>query len=92
MVVMMAMQMLIFFHIPHDHTHMGTVNAALLGALRQKTDTGNPQLCQLPHHLIGLVEQLQQGSGQHIAGCAHAAVQIKCFHPLASMWLIMLAR
>ena len=43
------------------------------------------------YHLFRVGEQLQQRGGEHVAGSAHAAVQIQNTQCLASIWLMVLA-
>ena len=92
MVVMMIVHVLMLFFTVNSNTDVGTANAALHTGFSGHCYTGNPQRIQLPQKCIPIRQQFQQCRRQHITGCAHAAVDIKCPHFLTSMWLIILAR
>lgn len=80
----------------HTDAQMRAGNSAFDSALPLRPNAGDTQCIELPQKPIRVRQQLQQRGSKHIAGRAHSAVQIQCFHPSAllfpSIWLIMLAR
>ena len=64
----------------NENGHVGAVDAALgLGGLFQP-DPGQADLVKPVQPLLGIWQQFQQRSQQHVAGTTHVAFQIKCFH------------
>ena len=73
------------FLILHQYPHMGTPDPALFRGLQNIPYTGDSKAVQFRNHGGFVRKQFQQGGGQHVACRAHAAVQIKQLHFLASM-------
>ena len=90
MVVMIVV--VIFFVSVNQNTDVAAGNAAFYAFFNAERHSGNPKTVQFGKGLFPVFCQFQQCGGEHIAGSAHAAVDIECFHRLTSMWLIMLAR
>ena len=91
MVMMMAMNVLfnriggkihvladLFFSADRD-PHMCTVDAAGIGSFRGDMDAGKSKPVHLFKKRIG-IDQFGERRHQHIAGRAHPAFKIKCFH------------
>ena len=69
------------FHLPVDGDgDMAAGDAALLILSDGQNGFSIKRTVQSGQHRFGLFMQLQQSGGQHIAGGAHAAIQIKRFH------------
>ena len=80
-VVLVYLWELFAFHLPVDGDgDMAAGDAALLILSDGQNGFSVKRTVQSGQHRFGLFMQLQQSGGQHIAGGAHAAVQIKCFH------------
>ena len=58
------------------HMHVRARDAALYCTFLFKTDTGDPEGVQPCQEGVRIGKQFQQGSGEHVAGSTHAAVQI----------------
>ena len=63
----------------HGHAHMGAVDTAALGGSSLHVHTGKPQRIHLPDKLIP-VDQLAEGTHEHVTRGAHAAFQIQGSH------------
>ena len=75
------------------HLHVGAGDAAGDGLPGRHRDAGEQAVHGVPKDvLLGLGQQLVQGGHQHVAGGAHIAFQIQCFHSSPSIWLMRLAR
>ena len=69
------------FHMPADGDgDMAAGDAALLILSDRQNGFSVKGAVQSVHNRLGLFMQFQQSGGQHIAGGAHAAIQIKRFH------------
>ena len=76
-----------------QHLHALAGNAAGDGVSGRYGDAGEQAVHGVQKGvLLGLGQQLVQGGHQHVAGGAHIAFQIQCFHSSPSIWLIRLAR
>ena len=73
---MMVMGVMVFalLRVSHINMDMGALNAAFLRLLPFIAHPGNAQGVQLLHQSIGVRKQFQQGGGEHVPRCAHAAV------------------
>ncbi len=81
MVVVVEVYILAFLLLPVDgDRHMGAGDAALYRGLGGELHPGDAQAVHAPDKLLRLGMKLQQGGGQHVAGSAHVAFQIQCFH------------
>ena len=81
MVVVVEVHILAFLLLPVDgDRHMGAGDAALYRGLGGELHPGDAQAVHAPDKLLRLGMKLQQSGGQHIAGSAHVAFQIQCFH------------
>ena len=92
LVVMVVMVQALFLFPVHRHGDMSALDAALHRRPPGHMDPRNTQTVHLVQKRLLVRQQLQQGGGQHIACGTHSAVQIQCFHPFASIWLIIFAR
>ena len=64
-----------------QHLHAGAGDAAGDGAPGRHGDAGEQAVHGVQKGaLLGLGQQLVQGGRQHVAGGAHIAFQIQCFH------------
>ena len=68
----------LFFSADRD-PHMCTVDAAGIGSFRGDMDAGKSKPVHLFKKRIG-IDQFGERRHQHIAGRAHPAFKIKCFH------------
>ena len=68
----------LFFSADRD-PHMCTVDAAGIGSFRSDMDAGKSKPVHLFKKRIG-IDQFGERRHQHIAGRAHPAFKIKCFH------------
>ena len=68
----------LFFYADRD-PHMCTVDAAGIGSFRSDMDAGKSKPVHLFKKRIG-IDQFRERRHQHIAGRAHPALKIKCFH------------
>ena len=98
-VVLVLVVMVVFVHMlglllpaVDQHGQVGAGDAALHGRLPHILHPGDVQAVEPLHEPVRVRQQLQKGRRQHVAGRAHAAVQIERFHFAASIWLIILAR
>ena len=80
-IVFIRFHAFIFIHSAHPDGEMRPRDAAFLHGGAEVRHLRQPQPVQFLHKAPGVRQKLQQRRGQHIAGRAHAAVQIKCFHP-----------
>ena len=65
-----------FFLSVDIHMHVRARNAALHCTFLFKADAGDPEGVQPREEGVGIGEQFQEGCREHVAGGAHAAVQI----------------
>ena len=95
-VVMAVVVVALLLHAVHGDGDMSPGDAALHGGGAGHPNARQPQAVELPEKGRRVRQQLQQRGGEHIAGGAHAAVQIQslqgAFLLFTSIWLIMLAR
>ena len=90
--VMMVMEVFVLFVTVDCHGDMGTFHPAFDGGLCGNVYTGQTYGVHGFQKCRRIGQQLQQRCHEHIAGSAHIAFQIECFHPVTPMWLIILAR
>ena len=80
-VVFVCMRVFFAFHLTVDGDGDVTAgDAALLILSDRENGFSVKRAVQGVQHRLGLFMQFQQGGGQHIAGGAHAAIQINHFH------------
>ena len=77
------------FYLPVDGDGDMTAGNAALLILPDRED-GSAAKCAVQgvQNRFGLLMQFQQSSGQHVAGSAHAAIQIKCFHRFNTSFIL----
>ena len=92
MLMVMMVRLVAFDFSVHGDDDMGSADAAFHGVFPPEGDFRDADGVQRVDLRIGIREEFQQGGGHHVAGRAHAAVQIQCLHFFVSMWLMRLAR
>ena len=65
-----------FLFAVYEYMHLRSRNAAFADGFLLKTDAGQPQHIQTSDKRVGIGQQFEQGSREHVAGGTHAAVQI----------------
>ena len=77
----------------HGHGDVGAGDAALLRRAALKAHAGQAQGVHAGGEGVGVGHEFGEGGHQHIAGGAHAAFDVECFHgSIPFIWLIRLAR
>ena len=84
-----AARMFLTLHLPVDCDGDVTAgNTALLIFSDGENSFSVKHSVQRVQYRFGVLMQLQQGCGQHIAGGAHAAIQIDCFHRFNTSFIL----
>ena len=85
MVMVVFMHLFGFFLAIGIDMHLGPADTAFIYGLRLITDMRDLQVVQLAQKRFPVVKQLKQSGTQHVAGYAHIAGYIQCFHKLTSL-------
>jgi hypothetical protein len=78
-------------HAIHKHAEMGARDAALHRWLGDETHARYAAGVHFVDKPLLVIKEFKEGGGQHVASSSHTAVQVKCFHCFALVWLIILA-
>ena len=66
----------VFFFAVHGHLQMGAGDAAFHGGFPRKIHAGNGERVELGDKCVRIWQEFEQGGGEHVAGSAHAAVEV----------------
>lgn len=81
--LMMAMPLRVsfpFFRAVDQDRHVRSPDPAFAHRGLLKPDMRDPEAVQLPDKGVRIGNKFKERSREHIAGCPHTAVKIKCFH------------
>ena len=97
MVVMMITVMVFFARrallvAVHEDREMRRGDAAFRKRTRLEDDARNADGVELRESPLPVAHEFQERTRDHVAGRTHLAVEIKCLHFFAPIWLIRLAR
>ena len=85
MCVFMRVHMLGFLFALHRYNETRAMHAAFDAVFARKCHAGQTHRIELCQYGLRPVGKFQQCRRQHVACCAHSAVEIQCFHFFASI-------